>query len=146
MKRIITLTLVLVGAGLGYTSCASAQVAAVEVNVPFDFAVGNHTLPAGEYRISSQGNELVFENREQRAYLSTLVEPSDAATDGKSRLTFDVVQDKYYLRKVASTWAKTSGEFPASRLEKKSRELAVQQAKSQEPAQTRTIYVAVANR
>lgn len=146
MKRIITLTMVLVGGGLGYTSCASAQGAAIEVNVPFDFAVGNHVLPAGEYRIAARGDELVFENREHHAYLSTLAEPSDAANDGKSALSFDVVQGKYYLRKIASTSARTSGEFPTSRLEKQSRELAMQQAKSQESEQTRTIYTRVAGR
>ena len=144
MKRMITLALVV--AGLGYTSYASAQNAAIKVDVPFDFAVGNHVLPSGEYRISHDGGTLVLESRDHRAHLYTVAEPGDTAKDGKSKLTFDVVQGQYFLRKIASTSSSTSAEFPASRLEKKSRELSMQQAKWQEPEQSSTIYAETARR
>ena len=145
MKRMITLALVV--AGLGYTSYASAQNAAVKVNVPFDFAVGNQILPAGEYRITAaESDDLVFESRDHRAHLYTVAEPGETATDGKAKLTFDVVQGKYYLRTIAATSSKTSAAFPTSRLEKKSQELAMQQAKPQAPAETRTIYAEIARR
>ena len=147
MKRIITLAVLLVGAGC----YASAQEAAVKVNVPFDFAVGNHVMPSGEYRITTQGDDLVFENRTQKAYLFTLAEPGDASTDGTSKLTFDVVHGQYFLRKISSISAKNSAEFPASKLEKHSREIAEREANSQQLAKTqvvdsRTIYAENASR
>jgi hypothetical protein len=152
MKRIITLAMVLVGAGLGVSSYATAQQAALKVNVPFDFAVGNHVMPSGEYRISTQGDDLVFENRTQKAYLFALAEPGDASTDGTSKLTFDVVQGQYFLRKISSTSAKTSADFPTSKLEKHSKEIAMREAKSDQlakslsEAESRTIYAETASR
>jgi hypothetical protein len=149
MKRIITLAMVLVGAGLSH---ASAQQAALKVNVPFDFAVGNHVMPSGEYRISTQGDDLVFENRTQKAYLFTLAEPSDASKDGTSKLTFDVVQGQYFLREISSTSVKTSAEFPTSKLEKHSKEIALREANSEQTAKSRqaidsrVIYAETASR
>jgi hypothetical protein len=145
MKRIVTLAMLLAGMGLGYSSHATAQQS-VEVKIPFEFAVGNHVLPSGEYRIAAQGYALAFESRDQRAHLYMVAEPGDSSKDGKDTLTFDVVQGKYFLRKIVSTTASTSAEFPTSNLEKKSRELATQRAMSQEPPQTVTIHAAIASR
>jgi hypothetical protein len=146
MKRIVTLATLLVAAGFSYTSYASAQETTIRAKVPFDFAVGNHVMPSGEYRIAAQGNALVIENRDQRAHLFMVGEPGDSSTNGKNTLTFDVVQGQYFLRKIASTSASTSAEFPVSKLEKRSRELALQQAKSPDLAQTVTVNAEIASR
>ena len=124
MKRIITAAILMSGLALGNSNRATAQEPAVRVDVPFDFAVGSHVLPAGTYRIAAHGDSLVFDNREKKAELFALANRGDLAADGQSKLTFDHVHGQYFLRKIESTSAKTSVEFPASKLEKKSQEIA----------------------
>jgi len=140
MKRIITVAILMIGASFGVSNRASAQEAALKVDVPFDFAVGNHVLPAGDYQIASHGDSLFFENREQRAELFTIAAAGDTATDGQSKLIFDNVQGQYFLRRIVSTSQKTSAAFPVSKLEKHSREVA------QSTIGTRSIYAETSSR
>ena len=135
MKRIIT-ALVMVGLTFGISSAASAQEPAIKADVPFDFAVGSHVLPAGTYKIAPHGDLLVFDNRDANASLYTLANHGDTAADGKGRLTFDHINGQYFLRQIESTSAKTSVEFPVSKLE----------AKSNEIAETRSIYAETSSR
>jgi len=124
MKRIITVAILMIGASLGVGNRASAQEPALKVDVPFEFAVGNHVLPAGNYQIAAHGDSLFFDNHEQRAELFTIATAGDTATDGQSKLIFDNVQGKYFLRRIVSTSQETSAAFPVSKLEKQSREVA----------------------
>jgi hypothetical protein len=136
MKRIITLAILLAGATFGAASYASAQEAAVKVNVPFEFAVGSHVLPAGTYHIAAQGDSLAIADYDNKSSLFILANHGDMATDGQSKLIFDVVEGRYFLRKIETTYSKTSVDFPKSKLEKHSQEL----------AQSRTIYAETASR
>jgi hypothetical protein len=137
MKRIITLAILSIGASLGINNYASAQEAAVKVNVPFDFAVGTHVLPSGTYRIAAQGNFLEFDRADRKTSLFILGEPGERAQEGQqSKLVFDNVQGRYFLRKIETKSAKTSAEFPVSKLETKSKEL----------AQSRSIYAETSSR
>jgi hypothetical protein len=136
MKRIIAVAILMFGATFGMTSRASAQEPAVKVDVPFDFAVGSHVLPAGDYTIAAHGDSLVFENRDQNASLFALANRGDVSTDGESKLTFDHVGGQYFLRKIVSTYSKTSVDFPVSKLETKSTEI----------AETRSIYATTSSR
>lgn len=122
MKHTIALAILAMGMGFGFTSHASAQDSAVRVKVPFDFAVGSHVLPQGTYRISADGNFLGFQNAEKKASLYTTTMPGDTSKDGRSVLVFDHVNDKYFLRKIVSTYSRTSADFPKSKLEKNSQE------------------------
>jgi len=140
MKRIITVAILMIGASLGASNRASAQEPALKVDVPFEFAVGDHVLPAGNYQIASHGETLSFENLEQRAELFILAAADDTAKDGQSKLIFDNVQGQYYLRRIVSTSQKTSVEFPVSKLEKHSREVA------QSTVGTRSIYAETSSR
>jgi hypothetical protein len=136
MKRIITAAILLIGATFGVSRHASAQEAAVKVDVPFDFAVGSHVLPAGTYRIAPNGDSLAFENHDKRAFLFILANHGDTATDGQSKLTFDIAHGKYFLRKIETASEKTSAAFPVSKQEKQSQEI----------AQSRIIYAETASR
>lgn len=123
MKRIIASAILVVGAALGMATRASAQEDVVHANVPFAFAVGSQTLPAGEYRIEPRGDFLLIENRNSKASMFANALHGDTSTNGKDVLTFDVVDGQYFLRKIASESEKTSAEFPRSKLEKKAQEL-----------------------
>ena len=108
MKRIITAAILMIGTTLGVSNRASAQEPAVRADVPFDFAVGSHVLPAGNYQIAAHGDSLVF----------------------------DHVGGQYFLRRIVSTNAKVSADFPMSKLETKSEEI----------AETRSIYATTSSR
>lgn len=136
MNRIITAAILLIGVTAGISNRASAQEPAVKVNVPFDFAVGTHVLPAGTYRIEAHNDSLAFDNRDKKAFLFTLARRGDMATEGRSKLVFDNVEGRYFLRKIETTSARTSVDFPISKLEKASREV----------AQTRSIYAETSSR
>ena len=58
MKRQFLLVIAITVFAAAFTTNASAQsVKTVKVNVMFDFQIGDHTYPAGEYRIQSIGNQ-----------------------------------------------------------------------------------------
>ena len=67
MKRIITLAIFIVGVSLAMTNRISAQNPSVTVQVPFDFAVGDHVLPKGTYKIQPDGDFLLFSSKEHSA-------------------------------------------------------------------------------
>ena len=124
MKRIITLAIFIVGVTLATTSRASAQTAQVEVKVPFDFAVGDRILPQGTYKIEPNGDFLLFVSKEHsEASIYANASHGDTSIDGRSLLSFDVVDGKHFLRKIASTDSLTSADFPVSKIEKNAEEL-----------------------
>jgi len=122
MKRIITAAILVLGISLGISNRASAQDGGIRVTVPFDFAVGNHILPQGTYRIASDGNFLAFNNSDRKASLFMPGIRNEGAKDGKSMLVFDDVNGQYFLRNIYSSYARTSVAFPKSKLEQKSQE------------------------
>jgi hypothetical protein len=124
MKRIIALAIFIVGISLTMTNRISAQTATVNVKVPFDFAVGDRVLPKGTYRIQPDGDFLLFNCKEHSAEsIYANAEHGDASIDGRSVLSFDVVDGKHFLRKIASTSSTASAEFPVSKLERNAEEL-----------------------
>jgi hypothetical protein len=58
MKRIRVLALFTVLA-VAPTTALVAQQAAVTATIPFNFTVGDHSLPAGDYTLSSPGRNIV---------------------------------------------------------------------------------------
>lgn len=87
-------------------ACASAQSVNVKTNVPFDFVVGNATLPAGAYSIQSINYEsgsstLVIrgENgKPGRLIASNAAEKLEAAET--SHLLFHRYGDTYFLAQI----------------------------------------------
>ena len=123
--HIITAAILLIGATFTISSHASAQEAAVKVDVPFEFTVGNHVLPAREFTaLPLTANLLAFDNNDRKAFLFTVAARDDMATDGKSKLIFDSVHGQYFLRRIETASAETSVEFPVSKQEKHSQEIA----------------------
>jgi hypothetical protein len=124
MKRIITLAIFIVGVSLAMTNRISAQNSSVTVQVPFDFAVGDHVLPKGTYKIQPDGDFLLFNSKEHSASsFFANAWHGDASIDGRSVLSFDVVDGQHFLRKIAATSSTTSADFPVSKLEKNATEL-----------------------
>jgi hypothetical protein len=97
---------------------------ALVVNVPFDFAVGNTTLPAGTYTIdrvqSNNSNNLELRSADghSSAFTSGIV---SLQFNGNPKLVFNRYGDQYFLHEI-----RTAGgvhELARSRVEKKLAEM-----------------------
>ncbi len=99
-------------------------LAAQEINfkVPFDFAVGNIELKAGEYRVlSSPGEHLViFRGASQTAIVQTAA-PLNGTSTVKAKLIFHRYGNAYFFSKVLLPWSGGGREMAPS---KRERELA----------------------
>jgi hypothetical protein len=104
-KRALLMAVVMALTILASTRVASAQQLMV-VNIPFDFAVGNKTLPAGEYSVKDSPalNTLLLLDREdpaQGAFLPTLsVDAREIQSE--SKLVFNRYGNRYFLSQVWS--------------------------------------------
>ena len=111
-------------------TAAQAQTTNVKANIPFDFVVGDHAYPAGEYTIKSMSQTspaLRIDNRDESEKGVTLsnscnqLQPAEGTT-----LVFRHLGDSYFLYQIW-TEGKTSGrELPMSKVE-------VQIAKNNKP-------------
>ena len=130
MKRqafsLISLLSLLLVAGL-----AIAQTSQVRSNVPFNFTVGDKTLPAGTYDIgamnSSGGNMLLLQARDGD---SSMVVGSVAAQTlkpaDKTKLVFNRYRDQYFLAEIWVAGATRGRQLPkTSREEELAKELAL---------------------
>lgn len=124
MKHIIVSAILVVGAAIGLAAHASAQAdEVVKTKVPFDFMVGSHSLPAGSYRIESDGEFLNFSNIDRKVSVFTTSYHGNPSLDGTSRLKFDVVSGQHFLREIETPSTKTTMDFPVSRAERSATEL-----------------------
>ena len=124
-KLFLMLCLLAVGGGV----VANAQIDSatrIEVNVPFDFAVGNTTLPAGKYEIKGVDDLApnVLELRSANGRTTVVFEAASAQTRGdqiesKSELIFNKFGDRYFLSQVWVAGSSSGNELPKSRMEKR---------------------------
>jgi len=103
---------------------ASSVVAKAQVSakVPFEFSVGNRTLPAGDYVIERDNEFLRIENRDSNRTVTLMTLPGDPSHDSRSFLSFDLVDGVYYFRRVATPSASSSVEVSLSKAEKQAQE------------------------
>ncbi len=113
---------VLLGLGLLLVSVtAYAQSARVKAAVPFDFIVGNATLPAGEYTIEPLGAALSIRDADQKPKSLIMsnrcesLDPSDT-----TKLVFHRYGNRYFL---AQIWV--AGEMAGRQVAKSPRETEV---------------------
>ena len=128
-----------------YPSKANAQIVGdLEVNIPFQFHVGNTKLPAGEYRIHplEDSDLTLMEISSADGSASTLfqVQEVDAnATPNKSELIFNKYGDQYFLAQLFDEGEPSGSQLPESRYEKRISQQGTQtQAKEHVPAHGRT--------
>jgi hypothetical protein len=124
-KLFLVLCLLTIGGGVG----ANAQVGTVpeiEVNVPFDFMVGDTRLPAGKYQIRSinEASDKVLEIRSANSRTSVLFDTEDAENRGelvknKTQLVFDKVGDEHFLFQIWVEGSASGNELGKSRMEKR---------------------------
>jgi hypothetical protein len=97
-----------------------AQQTGVKADVPFDFLVGTHAYPAGEYTVksmSTSGIMIRIDNTQIRATAITLSDKCDDSTvPATSRLVFHRLGGSYFLYQV-STERSACRELSTSRTE-----------------------------
>ncbi len=105
-KQLLLLGVALIVAVAIHPSQAQAQIMdTVEVNVPFEFHVGNNTLPAGDYIIHplEDADLTVLEIRSADGSASAFfdVQSVDAkVVPAKNEVTFQKYGNRYFLAKV----------------------------------------------
>jgi len=106
----ITLIAITTGITAGPADAQTHRKVTLEASVPFEFVVGNHTFPAGQYifematgspKPSDKAGVLVVRGQESTLYASVA---TDVAADGNAHLGHKLIfvrnGDRVYLRKV----------------------------------------------
>jgi hypothetical protein len=103
----------------------SAQILTLRVSVPFDFVVGGHTLPAGDYLVSKLTESGVLELRNlsngATPIAITSSVPGQMAVPGEASLTFHRYGADYFL---AEIWDGYTGQGRSIWMSRTEREIA----------------------
>jgi hypothetical protein len=110
--------------GLGLLLAASAVQAqdnGVKADIPFDFVVGNHMLPAGEYTVVNQGpvNQVILiRSDEGKAAILSLTQPcSSLSPSAKTKLVFHTMAGRYFLYQIWTEGKSSGRQLPKSKAE-----------------------------
>ena len=94
---------------VGLSVAAKAETRAeIVVTLPFEFAVGGKTLPAGTYTVSRLSDEkfdgLILTSYDK--HTSVFVRPSEieSASPDKPQVSFQRVGDQHFLSTIQTTW------------------------------------------
>jgi hypothetical protein len=97
MNRVLAIFLITM-ASVAATG-ANAQGRELKVNIPFDFTVGNTSMPAGEYTITAPFQE-VLELQAAGHSASVVSAESNLESKSGSKLVFRKYGDQYFLHEV----------------------------------------------
>lgn len=102
IKGITMLTMILAIAFATAVVSANAQSAnTVVAQIPFEFTVGDKTMPAGNYQINrSLGNALTLRSSEPATSVSRLTNVIQPGKDKHTRLLFHRYGERYFLAEV----------------------------------------------
>jgi hypothetical protein len=108
------------------TTGANAQEPTLKANIPFDFTVGNTSMPAGEYTITSPFEEVLL--LRSGGHSASIVTSKDyAESESGSKLVFDRYGNQYFLHEVLCPKVTSLNlEVAASKAEKSARQHATE--------------------
>jgi hypothetical protein len=103
-----------------FATATQAQQTNVKASVPFDFVVGNHTYPAGDYSIKSindAGSSILVRNAQDNSIASLQMSSTcaNAAPSRTTKLVFLRMSDSYFLSQVWVAGNSAGREFPKSK-------------------------------
>jgi len=111
-----------------------AQDHRVQVQIPFDFTVSGKLLPAGDYTIKKNSENIIeIRNHNKPIASLALVTPDGQKGPGGGVVTFHRYGDRYFLSQILSERADLSLRVPTS---KKERVTQLQQARVDQPSLT----------
>ena len=81
---------------------ANGQSTSAKANVPFEFVVGDKTLPAGEYlaKPATAGGALAIQNADGKGNVVRMTGPTEQKTRGRARMVFHRYGHNYFLAEV----------------------------------------------
>jgi hypothetical protein len=127
MNRISAMALFAI-ASLTTCTGAIAQDHVIKANIPFDFAVGDTSLPAGEYTVSTPFRGVLELRSADHSKIVTIMstESYDESRIG-SKLVFDRYGNQYFLHEVlCPTVASLNLDVPKGKSEKSARSRALE--------------------
>ena len=137
MKRITVLALLT--AALISMGSARAHAQALTFKVPFDFTVGNQTLPTGTYQVSKvSGHAILIRTNDGRFGAMTTTFADDKGSYGVGKLIFAKYGNQYFLHEVLCNDVAINEEIPKSEGEKQARIQEAQLPRSETVAALRT--------
>ena len=101
-----------------------AQSVRITANIPFEFTIGNKTLPAGEYMIMNGSDPyvLMFQGKQRHVGALIMTEHEQLAPTGRpasvAKLEFNKYGDRYFLSEVVDGYVGTAFVAPRSRSER----------------------------
>lgn len=102
MKRISAIALFTIVTLVAATGL-SAEQPALKANIPFNFTVGDTSMPAGEYIISSPESGMVkIQSADNRHVGWVAVLPSHFESAAGGQLLFDKYGESYFLHRILS--------------------------------------------
>jgi hypothetical protein len=116
-----TLWMVVAIAALMSVSATADDTIAIKANVPFDFMVGNQSVPAGEYVFAQNGswNMIQISSWDMRTALRVLRYPAgNNTTNLPYALVFHKYGNRHFLKQVWAGDGVMGVQFPTSRAEK----------------------------
>ncbi len=124
-KSFLVLSLLIVG-GLTAVRAQLDSNTILDANIPFQFTVGNTTLPAGKYVIkpldNSGDNPNVIEVRSTDDRMAVIFDSENASLDNapkKSEIIFDKIGNQYFLSQIFVEGENYGAQMLESRMEKK---------------------------
>lgn len=134
MKKQLSMVVIMVAlltvAGLSTARAQSNINSELKVNIPFEFSVGNHTMPAGEYvvRCTNPASDMkVLQLRSSDGRATALVRTSSVIgkTLASAKLVFNRYGDQYFFAQAWMPADDTGMQASESKAEKRiARELA----------------------
>ena len=103
---------------------ASAQDYQVKATVPFNFTVGDQTLPSGTYTIGSRmtsPNLLAIRNWDKKVNILSMGLPNEGNPGHDNTLVFHKYGNQYYLSEIRSEGASIDVRFPTTKAEKRAK-------------------------
>jgi hypothetical protein len=119
MKFVLFMLMTVLGAAFTTVPARAQSGSWVQIDIPFDFSVGNTTLKAGSYRVQElQSGILAFASNDGQEHKFALTVPGESANGShQPKLVFSRYGDEAFLNKVF-----LSGNSDCRQLSRSSRE------------------------
>lgn len=122
MKKQVLSLIALLSLVVTLTIAGYADAARMMVNIPFDFTVGNKSLPAGHYtvaRINGAVENLAIRSTEKGASATALTYGGKSVkAEAAAKLVFHRYGNTYYLAEVWEAGSDAARQLPQSRAER----------------------------
>lgn len=144
-KRVMSsFALLILVAASAAVSVHAQSVDEIRVNIPFEFTVGDKTLPAGKYSVrrvfGGPNSPLYVQNRDSNETATTLTQVAQASSNpAGARLVFNRYGEEYFL---AQVW--TGGSGIRQEIPKSHRERSLEKELAQHASQPERIVVVTA--